>query len=116
LDILGNALGLGSLADDPNTAGLSISFTDENNPYTGRSSRTQFGMARANSSWFWTRAREDGDLDSVPQMQLDSRNRLLLYDPAQPTAPRIILDPAGHSYITPQGDIGMGEFQAAPQL
>ena len=128
LDILGNVLSLGSLADDHNTAGLTLSFRDDtsHSPPTATIGLT---ASRPLAHWLWARTSSpDPNANTVLMMQLDSTHRLSLFDPADATQPAaIVLDPGsgtstfrgpvqfkGPVRVLPQGDIGMGEFTYSP--
>lgn len=116
LDILGNILSMGSLTDDSNSPGLTLSFSDNGSGANGYQSTVMFAGGRPVTNWLWSHAVGATGSDTVPMMSLDSQNRLILYNPTDPTQPPLILDPAGQtSYLAPQGDLSMGEFTHTPQ-
>jgi len=112
LDVLGNIFSLGSWLNDSSHAGLTLSYSDCAN--SSSAATVSLTASRPLTNWLWSSATERGSA-THPSMKLDSRNRLILYDPADPTTPAIILDPAGKSHIKPQGDLSMGEFTQEAQ-
>lgn len=119
LDILGNVLSLGSLANDRNSAGLTVSFRDDLSASPYKTS-VQFAASRPNSEWSWSRAQSVDNNLSVLQMKLDGSNRLFLFDPVMGTAPSVVIDPSGLTQFqgpvsaAPAGGISMGSFTNRP--
>ncbi len=111
LDILGNVLTLGSLKDDANTAGFTLSFTDDGNKTTLGSA-----LSRPVAEWLWSRADAANPATAVPMMKLDANHALQLFSSSNPVTPGIVLDPNpnGVSHIEPQGDLDMGAFTTQP--
>lgn len=122
IDIFGNVLSLGALQNDPDTAGLTMSFADDLT-----TSSLSMALARPSSAWTWS---HPGSLNSsvlLPAMKLDASHRLGLYNPADTSTPAILLDPAGQSSfkadvsvqgtlrVKARGDLGMGSFTNGPQ-
>ena len=122
IDIFGNVLSLGALQNDPDVAGLTMSFADDLT-----TSSLSMALARPSSAWTWS---HPGSLNSsvlLPAMKLDASHRLGLYDPVDTSAPAILLDPAGKSNfkadvsvqgtlrVKARGDLGMGSFTNGPQ-
>lgn len=128
LDILGNLFSMGSLANDANTAGLTIVFQDDLNAQPGPAATVGFTASRPLTHWLWSRASTTDPNGTVPMMQVDTSHRLNLFDPTNATLPAaIVLDPGngtstftgpvqfnGRVRVPEQGDIGMGEFTTQP--
>ncbi len=127
LDIQGNFLTLGSWlnASNQSVEGLSISYTDAKNQ---QPALLHFASVRRSVTWVWSHAHSDGSTTQDITMQMDSGNRLRLYDPATQNSgttvaqPTIILDPSasgtsqikGVILIQPKGDLQMGSFTHGP--
>jgi hypothetical protein len=124
LDVTGNVLTFGALTNDAAVAGLTLQFRDENNVAS-----LGFALGRPATNWTWYRAGATSTTPAVPMMNLDSGNKLMLYDPANPTQAGITLDPTANGISTirgnlqvhgtirvhPAGDISMGEFTHGAQ-
>ena len=100
LDILGNTLSVGTLSNNQNSAGLSLTYSDS---ATQQAAETQAAILRPAASWIWARAA--GAATPAPQMQLDGANRLTLYDPAHGGQAAVVISPGAPWIITPQGDL-----------
>jgi hypothetical protein len=114
LDVHGNIFSLGSWLDGSGNSlnAFTISFS---NALGSTPSLLNLSTTRQSMDWIWSHADADGSSNQITTMKLDSRHRLILYDPANPISPTIILDPGGKSHIEPQGDLSMGEFTQQPQ-
>lgn len=122
IDIFGNVLSLGSLRDDPDTAGLTMSFGDDLT-----TSSLSMALARPSSSWTWSHPGSLGSSTLLPAMKLNAQHRLGIYSLTDASAPAIMLDPAGVSNfkadvsvqgtlrVKARGDLGMGSFTNGPQ-
>lgn len=122
IDIFGNVLSLGSLQNDPDMVGLTMSFADNLT-----TSSLTMALARPSSEWVWSHPGTLGSASLVPAMKLDASHRLKLYDPASTTTPAIVLDPTGKSdfkadvsvqgtlRVKARGDLSMGAFTNGPQ-
>lgn len=113
LDITGNLLSIGSWLTNSQMAGFTLQYTET--AESDVNALVNFLGSRQKTSWLWSRSTTDGNQSLAPMMKLDSANRLILYNPQNPQAPPLIIDPAGKSHIPPQGDLSMGEFTHYPQ-
>ena len=97
-DIRGSSLTLGTWLDihENSVSGLSVFYSDGGgtNP-----SLLTFASSRKSINWVWSHPQADEGSTQVTTMKLDSKHRLILYDPADPTKQPIILDPGGKSHI-----------------
>lgn len=122
IDIFGNVLSLGSLSNDPDAAGLTMSFSDN-----GTTASLSLALARPSSEWTWSHATTPGGSSAELMMKLDAANSLSLFDPANAGSAGIKLDPAGKSdfkadvsvqgtlRVQARGDLSMGSFTSGPQ-
>ena len=122
IDIFGNVLSLGALKDDPDAAGLTMSFAD-----TGTTASLNLALARPSSEWTWSHSTTAGGSSLDLMMKLDATNSLSLFDPANPGTAGIKLDPAAKSEfkadvsvqgtlrVQARGDLSMGAFTSGPQ-
>ena len=120
LDILGNLLSLGAWSNDPNTAGLTISYVDSNVGSGQYAATVGFNSSRPSSTWVWSSGEGSSSTNAVSVMALDASHRLSLFNSSSPGQAGVILNPNGQSYfksplhIEPQGDLNMGEFTQQP--
>lgn len=100
LDITGNVLTFGALTNDAAVAGLTMQFSDSNNVAS-----LGFALGRSAADWSWYHASANPDASAVPMMNLDSGNKLTLYNPANPEQAGITLDPSAGGMSTIRGDL-----------
>ena len=97
LDVHGNSLTLGSWmnAQGQSLNGLGLTFADASGNHPAA---IDFSAARAPTEWTWSQATSTDGTSTTPpvtRMRLDAAGRLILYDPAHPGTPTMILDPGG---------------------
>ncbi len=99
LDILGNILSLGQWQNNANVAGFTLQFSDAapTEALPNGASTVAFVQSRQNAGWLWEHATTTPN-HVAPSMNLDSANRLSLFDPAAVGSnlqPTLVLDPSG---------------------
>lgn len=133
LDLTGNVLTLGSLANDIGVAGATLQFEDwlppgENSAHVAT---LHFSLNRPSAQWLWWKAGPTPASAPEPMMKLDTQNRLSLRDPADPDGlAGVMLDPSptgttiyrgsihvqGVLRVLPSGDLPMApEYQNGPK-